>query len=87
MSPAPKGRVGVNPSALEVHEVKPGTVRVTCANNPEFWMEVDLTTQHAVGGARMGDGDQADGFHATIRDGTVRIDSLECPSFWLEIYM
>ena len=84
------GRVGLNRPALTVSHTMPDTVRVTCANNPEFWLEVDLTSEHAVGAippdleVLPGFGD---GFRVRVEGGRVRVDAEACPPFWLELYI
>lgn len=92
------GRVGANRAALKVSYMMPDTVRVTCENNPEFWLEIDLTTEQAVGAippamgrlpddddGEAGDGD--DGFRVRVEGGRVRVDAEACPPFWLELYI
>ena len=98
MCPAPSvavGRVGVKRAVLKLRAVMPDVVRVTCDNNPEFWMEVDLTTERAVGSlpADMerlpGTTCNEDGnFRVRMQgDKVVRVDSETCPPFWLEIHI
>ena len=87
------GRVGANRPALRVSTVMPDTVRVTCENNPEFWMEIDLTSELATGSLppaleRLpGDEGDDDGFRVRMEGGKVRVDAEACPPFWLELYL
>ena len=86
-----KGRVGKNPSRLMVHRVGAnGGLRVDCAGNPEFWLEV--TSGTARGQVEpwtcvpdellCGDGE----FVVSRLPNCIRIDHTSQLWFWLEIY-
>lgn len=84
------GRVGIHSSALKVSYPMPDTIRVTCENNPEFWIEIDLSSVQAVGSlppAMEQFPDDDDGFCVRMADGKVRVDAESCPPFWLEIFL
>lgn len=88
------GRVGVNRAVLKLRAVMPDVVRVTCDNNPGFWLEVDLTSERAVGALPADmerlpgttDDDDAN-FRVRMQGDVVRVDSETCPPFWLEIHI
>lgn len=81
------GRVGTHVANLMLRPTAPGTVAVTCANNPEFRLIVQN-----LNGSPTADGfaadlysDTAGGTFVVQRRATgYRIDHSTCPWFWLE---
>jgi hypothetical protein len=49
MPPTAVGRVGPKPAKLSVSETSDGHVRIDCANNSQWWMEIDVKNATVAG--------------------------------------
>ena len=79
------GRVGPKPCDLVMDWTRPDVVRLTCRNNPSFWLEVDVDSRAAYGSVR---GCRAPGtglFAVRRLPGGVRVDHPLAPWFWVEM--
>jgi hypothetical protein len=87
------GRVGANAPFLRVRQVFPDVVRVTCENNRDFWLEIDLSDETAVGNVpealeRLpGElGTHVD-YRVQLAHGVLCVRAEICPPFWLELFL
>lgn len=77
------GRVGTHRAELYTRTMG-DTVRVDCAKNPEFWLEIDTRCLKARGRTEL----EMNGigkFVARMTPTGIRVDHTTCPAFWLEL--